>query len=150
MVKKKEILKKLKELSKSERYKEGVELFYSTPGIGKLTAIRLVLEWGDLSRFKRKEEFADFLGIVPGEYSTGETERKGHITKQGNAQVRSWLVEAAWIAIRYDQVLLKKYRDICKRCSSPKKAIVAVARKLALRLRAVWLNKIPYVIGVIE
>ena len=63
----------------------------SAPGIGKLTAIRLVLEWGDVSRFGRKEEFASFLGLVPSDYSSGEAERRGHITKQGNRRVRSWL-----------------------------------------------------------
>ena len=53
------------------------------------TAIRLVLEWGDVSRFKRKEEFASFLGLVPSDYSSGEKERQGHISKQGNSSVRS-------------------------------------------------------------
>ena len=56
----------------------------SAPGIGMLTAIRLALEWGDVSRFGRKEEFASFLGLVPSDYSSGEQERRGHITKQGN------------------------------------------------------------------
>jgi transposase len=71
----KEILQQLRTLAKSDRYKESVELLQTTPGIGTFTAIRLLLEWGDVSRFKRKEEFASFLGLVPSDYSSGETER---------------------------------------------------------------------------
>jgi transposase len=147
---KKEILLQLKKLASGERYKESTELLMTAPGIGMLTAIRLVLEWGDISRFERKEEFASFLGMVPSDYSSGEQERQGHITKQGNRDVRSWLVECSWIAIRKDPVLLDKFRRVLKNCGSKKKAIVAVARKLALRLRRVLLTREPYIVGVVE
>jgi transposase len=147
---KKEILMQFRKLAQSDRYKESVELLMSAPGIGLLTAIRLVLEWGDVSRFTRKEDFASFLGMVPSDYSSGEQERQGHITKQGNRDVRSWLVECSWIAIRKDPVLLDKFRRVLKNCGSKKKAIVAVARKLALRLRRVLLTREPYIVGVVE
>jgi len=147
---KKEILQQLRKLAKSDRYREIVRLLMSAPGIGKLTAIRLALEWGDVSRFGRKEEFASFLGLVPSDYSSGEEERLGHITKQGNRRVRSWLAECSWVAIRYDPVLLEKFWLVLRNCGSKKKAIVAVARKLALRLRRLLLSKEPYIIGVVE
>ena len=146
----KELLQQLKRLAKSDRYKKNAELLQSAPGIGMLTAIRLVLEWGDVSRFERKEEFASFLGLVPSDYSSGEQERQGHITKQGNRGVRSWLVECSWIAIRHDPVLLDKFRRVLRNCGSKKKAIVAVARKLALRLRRILLSREPYVVGMVE
>lgn len=147
---KKEILLQLRNLAKSERYKEDVELLRSAPGIGPLTAIRLVLEWGDVKRFGRKEEFASFLGLVPSDYSSGEQDHQGHITKQGNSGVRSWLVECSWIAIRHDPVLLEKFRRVLRSCGSKKKAIVAVARKLALRLRRILLIREMYTVGVVE
>jgi len=147
---KKEVILRLRKLARSQRYKESVVLLKSAPGIGELTAIRLVLEWGDLSRFKRKEDFASFLGLVPSDYSSGEEERQGHITKQGSRVVRSWLVESSWVAIRFDPVLLDKFRRVLRSCGSKKKAIVAVARKLALRLRRVLLTGEPYVVGVLE
>ena len=147
---KKELLLQLRRLARSDRYRGSVELLKSAPGIGVLTAIRLALEWGDVSRFGRKGEFASFLGLVPSDYSSGEQERRGHITKQGNRSVRRWLVESSWVAIRYDPVLLDKFRRVLRNCGSKKKAIVAVARKLALRLRRALLSGEPYVAGVVE
>lgn len=146
----KEVFVQLRKLAKKDRYQESVNLLQSAPGIGILTAIRLVLEWGDVSRFKRKEDFASFLGLVPSDYSTGEQERLGHITKQGHGGVRSWLIESSWVGIRFDPVLLDKFRRVYKSCGSKKKAIVAVARKLAMRLRRILLRREPYVIGVVE
>ena len=64
--------------------------------------------------------------------------------------MRGWLTESAWVAIRYDPVLLDKFRRVLRNCGSKKKAIVAVARKLALRLRMVLLSGEPYVLGVVE
>ena len=147
---KKELLLQLRKLARSDRYKGSVELLKSAPGIGVLTAIRLALEWGDVSRFRRKEEFASFLGLVPSEYSSGDQEHRGHITKQGNRSVRRWLVESSWVAIRHDPVLLEKFRRVLRNCGSKKKAIVAVARKLALRLRRALLSGEPYVAGVVQ
>jgi transposase len=147
---KKELVLQLRKLARSDRYKGSVRLLMSAPGIGILTAIRLALEWGDVSRFGRKEEFASFLGLVPSEYSSGDQEHRGHITKQGNRSVRRWLVECSWVAIRYDPVLLEKFRRVLRSCGSKKKAIVAVARKLALRLRRALLSGEPYIPGVVE
>jgi transposase len=147
---KKELLQQLRKLARNDRYKESVKLLMSAPGIGRLTAVRLVLEWGDVSRFKRKEYFASFLGLVPSDYSSGEQERHGHITKQGNRWVRSWLVECSWVSIKHDPVLLDKFRRVLRNCGSKKKAIVAVARKLGLRLRRTLITGEPYVIGIVE
>lgn len=147
---KKNLLVELRKLGKSGRYKKTVDILKSAPGIGMLTAIRLALEWGDVSRFKRKECFASFTGLTPSEYSTGEQERKGHITKQGNRAVRGWLIESAWVAIRHDGILYEKFYTVWKSTGSKKKAIVAVARKLAIRLRAILLNNELYQVGIVQ
>ena len=146
----KEVFRELRNLSKSDRYKEEVKLLRSIPGIGPLTSIRLILELGNVKRFKRKEEFASFLGLIPSEYSSGAQDHKGHITKQGNRWIRAWLIESAWVSIRYDPVLLEKFHSVFTRCNSKKKAIVAVARKIGLRLRALLLTGQMYEIGVVE
>lgn len=142
------IVKQLNDLGKTAEYRTQVELLSSAPGVGTLTAIRLALEWGDVRRFKSKEQFASFTGLIPSDYSSGEEDHKGHITKQGSRAVRMWLIESAWHAIRKDPVLLEKYQTIISRCGSSKKAIVAVAHKLAIRLRALLLNGQPYQIGL--
>lgn len=145
-----QLLRRLRELAKNERYKQTVDILKSAPGIGPLTSIRLALEWGDLRRFNRKEDFASFLGLIPSDYSSGEQDRKGHITKQGNRGVRSWLTECAWVAIRYDSALLDKFQSVFRNSGSKKKAIVAVARKLAIRLRALLLTRQTYITGKLE
>lgn len=146
----KELKKELKLLIKKERYNSSVKILMSAPGIGEFTAIRLLLEWGDITRFSNGKEFSSFTGMTPREYSTGDTIRKGHITGQGSNLARSWLVESAWIAIRKDPVLNKKFLDIYRRTRSKKIAIVAVARKIAVRLRAIIVQNSPYEIGVIK
>jgi transposase len=110
--------------------------------------MRLVLEWGDVRRFGSKEKFANFTGLIPSGYSSGEGIHKGHITKQGSRAVRAWLIECVWHAIRHDPILLEKYQAVISRCGSAKKAIVAVAHKLAIRLRAVLMSGQPYQIGL--
>lgn len=142
---------KLKALCAKEKYKKTFDLLESAPGIGWFTAIRLVLEWGeDLSRFSTGKEFASFTGLTCREYSTGETVHRGRITGQSNPAVRAWLVEAAWTAYKRDPALLKKFEAVLGSTKSKKKAIVAVARKLAVRLRAVVLTGVPYQLGVIQ
>jgi len=121
----------------------------SSPGIGWLTAIRLTLEWGDLRRFPTGKHIASFTGLTSREYSTGDTVRRGRITGQSAEQVRSWLIECAWRAIRKDPVLLTKYRAVKNNSGSPKKAIVAVARKLAVRLWTLETSGQFYEVGIV-
>jgi len=139
----------LRALSVSARYRSQVELKQSLPGIGWLTAIRLTLEWGDLSRFASGKRLASFVGLTSREHSTGESQHRGRITGQGNSQVRSWLIQCAWRSLRSDPVLLKKFHRVHRNSGSKKKAIVAVARKLVVRLRAIELSGSPYTPGVI-
>ncbi len=145
-----ELRGQLKEMCEKERYREAVRLKSSLPGVGWLSAIRYTLEWGDLSRFKTGKHFASYIGLTSSEYSTGESRRQGRVTKQSSAQVRSWLIQCAWRAIKIDAALLDKYDRVLKNSGSKNKAIVAVARKLAVRMRAVELSGEPYCLAVIE
>jgi transposase len=147
---KKKLREELHALCKKERYATAVRVKSSTPGIGWLTAIRLTLEWGDMSRFRTGKHIASFTGLTSSEYSTGETIRRGRITGQSSEQVRSWLIECAWRAVIKDPALLDKYRRVKQNSGSAKKAIVAVARKLAVRLWALETTGNPYMIGVVR
>jgi len=141
---------KLKALCRKERYREAVRLKQSCPGVGWLSAIRFTLEWGALSRFSNGKRMASFTGLTCSEHTTGDTIRRGHITGQSSSEVRRWLIQCAWRAIRLDPVLRDKFQRVRQNSGSKKKAIVAVARKLAVRMRALEITKTPYCIGVIE
>lgn len=146
----KELKKELLDLIKKERYSRSVEIKKSCPGIGKLTAIRLTVEWGDMGRFRSGKSISSFNGLTSSEYSTGETVRKGRITSQGSRSVRGWLIQCSWASIKKDPVLLTKFQNVYNNSGSRKKAIVAVARKLSVRIRAIELKDQSYEIGVIE
>jgi len=149
---KKALKRRLYALRNKDRYRKTFELFESAPGVGWLTAIRLVLEWGDRikERFKTGKQIACFTGLTSSEYSTGEEVRRGRITGQSRGFIRQWLVQCAWAAIRKDPVLLEKYNRVWRNSSSKKKAIVAVARKLAVRLWRLAVMDQPYCIGLVE
>ncbi|TIT19323.1 MAG: IS110 family transposase, partial [Mesorhizobium sp.] len=65
-------------------------------GVDLIVAVTFVTEVGDASRFESPRQLMGYLGLVPGERSTGETVRRGGITKAGNGRVRHMLVESAW------------------------------------------------------
>ena len=139
----------LVQLAKKERYAASVKAKKSFPGIGILTAIRLTLEWGDMHRFENGKSIASFTGLTASEYSTGETIHRGRITGQSAVHIRSWLIQCAWRAIRKDPVLFNKFHYVWQNSGSKKKAIVAVARKMAVRMRAVEIANDTYIIGLV-
>jgi transposase len=108
-------------------------LLMTQPGVGPNTALAFVLTIGDVGRFPRGKQVASYLGPIPREESSGGRQKLGAITKQGNRLARALLVEAAQIAVRYDEGFRKQYLQRCHR--KPKGvAKVAAARKLAVRL----------------
>jgi transposase len=145
-----ELRKELLALSKKPRYQRAFSIARSLPGIGWLTAIRLVLELGeDFTRFSTGKSLANFLGLTGSEDSSGEVQHKGRITGQGPTFVRSWMIESSWVGIRKDPVLREKFESVWKNSGSKKKAIVAVARKLAVRLCACMVTNQEYQIGLV-
>jgi transposase len=142
--------KQLEEIAKKARYREAVAIKASCPGIGRLSATRFTLEWGDLSRFPSGKSFACYTGLTSREHSSGEVVHRGRITGQGSGVVRSWLIQCAWRALKQDPVLWDKFERVRSRSGSKKKAIVAVARKLAVRLRALEVTQETYVPAIIE
>lgn len=65
-------------------------------GVAKLTATTIAIEVGNFTRFTHPKQLRGYAGITPSEYSTGKSQRKGAITKAGNAHLRRVLIEAAW------------------------------------------------------
>jgi transposase len=136
----------LKELATTETYRERVKILRSVPGVGLIASMELLLELQDVARFRRADELAAYVGLTPSQYSSAEKVRMGRITKVGKGQLRATLVEAAWLLIRKDSVMRQTYERIKIRAGG-KRAIIAVARKLLLRMRRLLLNSQAYVIG---
>lgn len=138
------------------RMKPLVQALMSLRGVDLVTAVTLVAEIGDFTRFGHPRELMSFLGLVPSEYSSGPTRRQGTITKTGNGHARRVLVEAAWnyrfparvsrtlqnrqegqpkavrqIAWRAQLRLSQRYRHLHTRQLTLNKICVAIARELA-------------------
>ena len=126
---------------------KNVQFLRSLPGFGFVVSMYLLSRVGDPSGLRHVRELGAFAGLVSSEYSTGEDHNRGEITHMGDRILRSLLIEAAWVAIRKDPELHKFYYRI-KAKHTPKaaanKAIVAVARKLTMRVYRVLKDQRPY------
>jgi transposase len=134
-------------LSRTQGYKEPVEILLTVPGIGRITAMEILTELGDVTRFACNESISSFVGLTPSEYSSGEQTRQGRITRCGNKRVRTALIESSWALIRKDVEMKRKFQRIARRRGS-KRAITAVARNLAGRIRTILLRKESYAVTV--
>ena len=110
-----------------------VVLLMKQKGVGALTALAFVLTLGPVERFANSRKVVSYLGLNPGENSTGGHQRLGHISKQGNEMMRWLLVEAGNIASQCDAELRRKYLRLRFRRGA-KIAKVALARLLAVRM----------------
>jgi len=137
----------LRELAAHPIYRDRFRLLRSVPGVGLITAMQVLLELQDVKRFSSAEKLAAYVGLTPSQHSSGDKVRLGHITSVGQGSLRGALTEAAWTAIKKDGVMAEKYQRIRARAGS-KRAIVAVAHNLLLRIRRVLLDGVPYAVGV--
>jgi transposase len=143
-----DLTRKLKQLIK--RYdNHQYMLLRSVPGIGPLTAIALIVEVGDINRFKNLKQLASFVGLVPFMRQSDESEFSAGIHFRCNTYLRPLIVEAAWMAVRSDPALLKYYQHHIVN-SKPTKVIIKVARKLLNRIRFVLKNNTKYEINTSE
>ena len=133
-----------------------VQALHALRGVQLIAAMTLVAELQDFTRFANPRQLMSYVGLVPGEYSSGPKRRQGAITKAGNSAARRMLVEVAWhyqhgarvtpiIAKRQDQLpkevtdiawaaqlrLNAKFKRLVARRVMKTKAVIAVARELA-------------------
>lgn len=146
----------LREQVASWRFAPVVAALTALRGIEFVTAVTIVAELGDVSRFTHPKNLMSYLGLVPSEYSTGESRAQGAITKTGNGHVRRVLIESAWnyryparltkplvvrgqtqpqavrdIAWRAQLRLCARYRRLSARGVHKNKICVAIARELS-------------------
>lgn len=147
---------RLAEIAETAPYREPVGWLRCFRGIDTLTAILILAELHDFRRFHSPRALMAYLGLVPGEDSTGEKQRRGRITRTGNALVRRLLVETAWhyqhrpgvgvaltrrrkgqpgrviaIADKAQQRLCRRFRRLAEHHKPAPKIAVAIARELA-------------------
>ena len=110
-------------------------------GLGLMTSVIIDREIGDWNRFNNRHQIASYTGLCPGEYSSGNTRLQSCVTKHGNPRLRAALVELAWRLVRFQpnyKPIFKWRRLLAKGAfatgAARKKAIVAVARQLAVDL----------------
>lgn len=131
-----ELERHLRYLSKADRYKHAYQQIHAMKGVGLVTAMTFLTEMGDVNRFHNRRQVAAYLGLVPSARESGEADdRKGHITRQGSGRLRKVLCQAAWSAVRTDADVRQEWERIKgagKR--QGKKAIVAVMRKMAIKM----------------
>jgi transposase len=113
-----------------------IERLQTLPGVGPRTAEALVVAIDQPARFRNGKQIGAYLGFVPRVYQSGDTLRHGRITKAGNRRLRALLVQAAWIAVDYDdhwKALFERFGGATK--ARRRIAIVAIARRLGI---AAW------------
>jgi transposase len=120
---------RIEQLSQQPAYAEAVASLRCFRGIDTITAMGLVTELHDFMRFDSARGLMAFLGLVPSEHSSGESERRGGITKAGNRHARRLLIEAAWHYRHRPNTANLKHR---RQGQSPH--VLAVADKAMLRL----------------
>jgi len=141
-------------------------------GVDKLTAIVLLAELGDISRFESPRQLMAFLGLVPSEHSSGQRRRKGGITLTGNGHARRVLIESAWtyrfparqtrhlkakaheasetarrIAWKAQTRLCGRYRTLTRAGKNTKLVCVAIARELAGFIWDIVRQEMPRVVS---
>ncbi len=124
-----------------ESYPEAKRLM-QVHGVGEITALAFVLTLEDPGRFERSRTVGAYLGLVPATASSGESDPQLRITKEGNPFLRRLLVQCAHIlgAFGSDSDLRRHGLRIAQRGgkNAKRRAVVAVARKLAVLLHRLW------------
>jgi len=126
----KELDKQINEIASQERYKDEISSLRCLNGVGTLTALALRCEVGDFRRFPTARSFMAFLGLVPSEHSSGNTIRRGSITKTGNSYLRRLLVESSWKFVSRE----KNSGALCKQREGLDHQLVEYAKKASRRL----------------
>lgn len=144
-----EVIRKIRLLSRSEKYANNMALLRSIPGVGFVTAITFLTELENIDRFENTDHFAGFVGLVPNYHSSGEKTNTGEMTFRGQSVLRKSLIESSWFAARFDPALTMSFVGYVKRME-PNKAIIRIARKVLNRMYYVLKNKKEYVSGVVK
>jgi transposase len=138
-----DVTRSIRTLAQTEHYRENVALLRTVPGISLLSAMTFLTELVVIDRFDDLDHLASYVGLVPGERSTGETQIVTGISRRQNKGLRAMLVECAWVAVRQDPALMMTFGKLAHRMPG-QQAIIRIARKLLNRIRSVLKSHVPY------
>lgn len=127
-----QLSRQIRDLSRSDQYREAVTKLITLPGFGMLTCMHFLTELVDITRFKNFHHLCSYVGFVPGTHSSSDNEKVTGITPRKNHRLRTILIESAWTAIRCDSALMKAFLQYANRMDR-NKAIVRIAKKLLNR-----------------
>lgn len=130
-----------------------VQRLTTVPGVGPVIATAFVATLDDPHRFRDPGQVTSYLGLVPREHSSGDRRQRGAITKAGNTRMRWLLVEAAWTVCRVRTTAtapLRQWADAVARRRGKRVAVVALARRLARVLYALWRDGVDYDPAVLD
>lgn len=144
-----EINRRLRQLEKQGDYSDTIALIRTVPGIALITSMTIITELENIERFNTLDKLCSYVGLVPRTNSSGDNEKVGDITPRSNRQLRSMLIESAWIAIRHDPALMMRYGELCQRMKA-QEAIIRIAKKLLSRIKYILINNEPYEKGVVK
>jgi transposase len=128
-----QLLRVERKLDRLGRGDERTMRLQTIPCVDPRTAEMLVAVLDDPHRFKSGKHVGGYVGLTPRQYQSGQTDRSGGISKQGHRQLRRMLIEASWLALRYNPPLRAVYERLCRGSVSRRKiAIVGLARRLLI------------------
>lgn len=131
-------LKRIRKLSQDPRFIKVFSRLIKIRGVGSITAMILITELISMSRFKTFDSLQSFVGLIPSQQSSNETDRRGHLTKRGNGIVKIALNQCAWSAVRFNPEMSAYYEEQKKRLRKSQSAIVKVMVKLLRKIRYEW------------
>ena len=138
----KTIEKQLDQIAKTDAQIQRVQ---TIKGVGRVTAEAIVNFIDDPHRFKNARQLGAYAGMVPRQYQSGNTDRRGRITKRGPRLLRTLLVECAWCSLKYNDWARETYDRIHHDTQSrKKKAAVALARKILTLAWAMMRDEVDY------
>jgi transposase len=129
-----EVETELAPLSVTSPWADQAPFLIQLPGIGLLTAMTILGAIGEIERFPSAKKLVGYAGLGARVHASGQTHYTGGITKQGRRDLRSVMIEAAWVAVRSSAHWQTQFEHLEMRIGR-QKAIVAIARKL---LVVVW------------
>ena len=123
------------------------ELLQTIPGVGKILALTILYESGDIDRFQSAKHFCSYARVVPGVAQSSGVSKRGRGSKQGNPHLKWAFCQAAAISVRYNTGIRKfRQRHLARRRSKAKKLVTLciVSHKLAIASYNILKNRVPF------